>query len=249
MNFDPSLLRLTETQITALRQSINNALAANARALNDIVLSEFVRSLRTEGAVSVDQIQSLVEELFSIPASESRKLSALVEKSQAELFKARETLTGLKSTGSYEQLISTFRVNFPAIENRSRILVVNKFRRIIDGGGNIDDVRRALEGNNVVAYQAKTLSQTAVAQADNEYGILTAVQGGIEWFTYDGTTPQRSFCVEHYRKDYTLEQLEKMNNGQGLPVRSALGGYNCTHFLNPNPFKTKPAAIDPAKNL
>jgi 3-mercaptopyruvate sulfurtransferase SseA len=73
--------------------------------------------LRTEGAFR-GSIQSLVEELFSIPASESRKLSAWL-KSQAELFKARETLTGLKST-TFEQLISTS-CEFPGNRARSRI--------------------------------------------------------------------------------------------------------------------------------
>ena len=43
----------------------------------------------------------------------------------------------------------------------------------------------------------------------------------------DGRT--RSFCREHIGKVYTLNQIEKLDNGQGLSVLQYKGGYNCRH--------------------
>ena len=46
----------------------------------------------------------------------------------------------------------------------------------------------------------------------------------------DGVT--RPFCLKHVGKVYRLSDVRKMDNGQGLDVVTAKGGYNCRHSWN-----------------
>ncbi len=43
----------------------------------------------------------------------------------------------------------------------------------------------------------------------------------------------RPFCEKYVGRAYTLAALSVLDNGQGLPVPSTLGGYNCRHLLTP----------------
>ena len=45
--------------------------------------------------------------------------------------------------------------------------------------------------------------------------------------------PERDFCKEHYNKIYTIEEIQALNNGQGLDVLTYAGGYNCLHWWMP----------------
>jgi hypothetical protein len=80
-------------------------------------------------------------------------------------------------------------------------------------------------------YQAATEANTALAQFDNNYHTQTAHAAGIDKFLYDGTIyKSRWFCIKHIGNIYTLEELRNMDNGQGLPVETSLGGFNCVHY-------------------
>jgi len=66
-----------------------------------------------------------------------------------------------------------------------------------------------------------------IAQAQK---IADASKQGVKYFRYEG--PQgsaRAFCAERIGKVYSAEEIEKMNNGHGLPVLYFMGGWNCRH--------------------
>lgn len=99
------------------------------------------------------------------------------------------------------------------------------------------------------------------AEAHDKYGprvgadinteLTTAVQGfsravtagkakdlGFELFIYIGPNDDvtRDFCEGVLAKDppiYTSSEIDSMNNGQGLPVITYGGGYNCRHQWRP----------------
>ncbi len=41
----------------------------------------------------------------------------------------------------------------------------------------------------------------------------------------------RSFCANNYGKVKTIEEWNKLSNGQLSPVSQYMGGYNCRHVL------------------
>ena len=75
----------------------------------------------------------------------------------------------------------------------------------------------------------KTLAFTSIAQFNNGLTFQTAAITGT--FLYSGpiAASSRLFCREHVGKVFTLEQIGQMDNGQGLPVLTSCGGYNCRH--------------------
>lgn len=88
--------------------------------------------------------------------------------------------------------------------------------------------------SNLAAYQARTIGRTAaMGKARGEY-LLTHLRNGCRQFRYAATsshpaTPPRAFCQAHTGEVIHINEINKMNNGQGLPVIFYMGGYNCTH--------------------
>ena len=98
--------------------------------------------------------------------------------------------------------------------------------------GNIPEVEAPI---NTLANKLKTEVNTALRSFNRLVTVAQAEDLGIELFLYDGPLDERTrpFCEEHVGKAYTLEQLNELDNGQGLPVAVYLGGYNCRHELLP----------------
>lgn len=62
-----------------------------------------------------------------------------------------------------------------------------------------------------------------------------AKKAGIDKFLYVGPDDDitRDFCQEHVGNIYTLDEIQEMDNGQGLPVEIYCGGFNCRHHWRP----------------
>ena len=101
----------------------------------------------------------------------------------------------------------------------------NTYRKIRNG---------VLETTNSYNNRVKTLSRTFSHGIDNLINFNQATEAGMERFEYVGSpVPERDFCKEHLNKTYTLEEIEKLDNGQHLNVMTFAGGYNCRHFWLP----------------
>ncbi len=96
-------------------------------------------------------------------------------------------------------------------------------------------LRNSLQTAGVARGQVYTLANTAVAQFDNASMFEFAKQAGTKYYEYSGmlNPNTRDFCRKHLGKIYSEEEILKMDNGQGLSVMSACGGYNCTHYWLP----------------
>jgi hypothetical protein len=86
----------------------------------------------------------------------------------------------------------------------------------------------------------RTLAQTSLRQFNNELTLVSAEATGTTTFKYSGPISPRTrpFCRAHAGKIFTLDEIDRMDNGQGLPVRSSLGGWNCRHIWVPAPDAT-----------
>lgn len=81
----------------------------------------------------------------------------------------------------------------------------------------------------------KTEVRTKISQFGRSINMIAADAVGLDLYLYtgpkDGVT--RSFCRPLIDKVVDKTQLSKLNNGQGLSVRTSGGGYNCRHSWSP----------------
>ena len=72
--------------------------------------------------------------------------------------------------------------------------------------------------------------------------MIAADTVGLDHYLYtgpkDGIT--RAFCRPLINKVVDKTQLGKLNNGQGLTVRTSGGGYNCRHSWTKRQPRTSP---------
>lgn len=81
----------------------------------------------------------------------------------------------------------------------------------------------------VERHRVSTLARTGMAAVSRATTVYTATDAGIKRFRYAGPSAERDFCRERRGNIYTIEEIERMDNGQGLDVLSHCGGYNCKH--------------------
>jgi hypothetical protein len=193
-----------------------------------------VRSVRKEILAFIRQGKTLDEiyeflKRFQLPSLEVTKLRSALEKSMEEIARARgvSAYAGAAELIDVDSLIASSRINFPRLRKEIRTTLLNETRRAIASGAGVEHLAKQLrekELNNV-----QTLAETAVAGFNNELTFAQADDGDKYLYSGPVTDITRPFCRAHAGKIYTLEQIENMDNGQGLPVRSNLGGYRCRH--------------------
>lgn len=76
---------------------------------------------------------------------------------------------------------------------------------------------------------AETIAATATAAFDRIDTFRQAREAGVTSFRLVGPPPERLWCIIHYEQVYTLEEIARMDNGQGLPVKEYCGGWHCHH--------------------
>ena len=81
----------------------------------------------------------------------------------------------------------------------------------------------------------QTEVRTKISQFGRSVNMIAADTVGMDLYLYtgprDGAT--RAFCRPLINKVVDKTQLGKLNNGQGLSVRTSGGGYNCRHSWSP----------------
>jgi len=87
------------------------------------------------------------------------------------------------------------------------------------------------KGGTLKRY-AKTYARTSLMGYDRHANAILSEATGLQNYTYLGPRDDitRPFCEKHINRVYTLDEIKKLDNGQGLPVREYGGGWNCRHF-------------------
>lgn len=96
--------------------------------------------------------------------------------------------------------------------------------------------RAASELIDAPIAQAKTIANTTLAGLQRQTSTQAAeALPGEAIYLYAGPddSATRPFCKKLVGKAITEGDLKKLKNGQGLPVKSYGGGYNCRHSLIP----------------
>jgi hypothetical protein len=82
-------------------------------------------------------------------------------------------------------------------------------------------------------YRANTIANTALQGYSAANTLEMAKNAGVKKYKYSGPPAQRQFCKSRLGKVYTYDQIQNMDNEQGLSVLYFGGGYNCPHFWEP----------------
>lgn len=102
--------------------------------------------------------------------------------------------------------------------------------------GETPDVNQLIDdlGSRTVS-QIKTELNTATMAFSRSVTQAKAKSLGLKYFLYIGPDDKitRPFCKARVGKVFTLEEIEKWDNGTDLPAKQYLGGYNCRHDLRP----------------
>lgn len=85
---------------------------------------------------------------------------------------------------------------------------------------------------------ARTLARTVEMGTVRGHRVRKELENGCRHFKYSqgprsSMIPPRDFCRRHTGHIYSIDEIDGMNNGQGLPVLFYMGGYNCLHFWEP----------------
>ncbi len=190
-----------------------------------------------------EQFAVQVLRYLKVPASIQSSILSGIKETQTQIIEIWDEYFNEKKVGdaslplsiNYEKLIAAYSVDFTEIAGSTRDLVVKAFRESVNKEYGFETIRTKLLKMELGSNQVYTLANTAVAQFDNAAMFEFARQAGVEKYQYDGvlSPTSRDFCVRHFRKIYTYEEIMAMDNGQGLPVWTSCGGYNCQHFWTP----------------
>jgi hypothetical protein len=82
-------------------------------------------------------------------------------------------------------------------------------------------------------YVADTIALTSRTALSRANRINKAERAGVKRLKYFGAPAERDFCVEHLNNIYTIEEIRRMDNGQGLEVLYYAGGFRCRHSWLP----------------
>lgn len=209
------------------RQSLLRRLQRSADAVVRASVREIDRMIR-EG-LTLEQVTDRLR-TFRLPQSEAAQLERVVETAMNEILTARGSVINQLSGEDVEIVKAATKISFPKLQRAIRDDLIPAVQKAIALRSGADALMHDLRERKLAG--ARTLATTALAQFNNEITFSAADQTGTTKFLYsgpDGPTT-RPFCKRHVGKVYTIEEIEAMDNGQGLSVRSSLGGYNCRHF-------------------
>lgn len=167
---------------------------------------------------------------FHLPSSESAALEQQLQKAMDQIVETRSGVVKELSDAEIERVKAAAMVSFPALKNAVKNELVPTVQRVIAAGLGPTALRHLLKEKSY--ERPKTLATTALAQFNNQLTLAGAEASGTTAFVYFGpiSAGTRPFCRAHAGKVFTLEEIQKMDNGQGISVRSSLGGYNCRHY-------------------
>jgi hypothetical protein len=235
----------TRKIIKQIKANLSASLEANTPKYRRAIVREleYLWSQARDQGMEFKDFVDVVKNKFSIPPSARAAIVADLQESQQQImevwgdyFSAELDAANIQLKQSdIDKMLALYKVDFSSIKSTAGDIIMEAIRKTARTGNGIEDLRSRLRTQSLGEGEVNTLANTALSQLDNASMHEYAAQGGIDLFLYDGVAHpnSRPFCLEHLGNEYTLAEIMKMNNGQGLPVLTSCGGYNCTHFWTP----------------
>jgi hypothetical protein len=115
--------------------------------------------------------------------------------------------------------------------NKMPEIVADAMVRATKNGGDWrKGARQAARQFQTLEHHVRTEVESAKAALDRNARVQNAIDAGGKHFRYTGPSRGlRKMCAKWLNGTFSVEEIEKLDNGQGLPVLTHGGGYNCRH--------------------
>jgi len=223
--------------IEQLKEQLRKGIIANGMQYKRSIIKQIDKLYRASGSTSLDSFAADFMREFKLTNKEQQLLVGDLKETQKRIASAWDEYFNQSPTANYEKLIAVNSIDLSktSLEDDVKDKVNNELKKAVSGDYGIESVTKKLTNTGIGSHEAYTLANTALAQFDNGYMAEVASQAGVIYYLYDGIKSDntRDFCKKHIKRVYTLAELAALDNHQGLPVETALGGYNCQHYLTP----------------
>ncbi len=221
-------------QRAVLKHAFSNTLSKeldNVYAQFDKEIDSILRKGMLDGSITSSSFKILINNF-------TNRFNSGIDSSAAKAGRRINVIyRGLYNILGYEDEFDEITLPVQYIDNfqikREVQTVITKLR---NGDITENRAKRAIRSRlRTPAHVVNTILNTNLAGIDNSSTHNVAVLAGLDDYLYFGPDSEKSrpFCREHVGHIYSLQELETMNNGQGLPVQKYCGGYNCLHELIP----------------
>ena len=216
-----------------IEDAVKNRLSRSVDALVKTSLREIDQWIR-DGLTLDDILQRL--RTLRLSSAQSMQLKTVLEGAMNDIIDSRGSVVDDLSKADINVVKAASQLSFAKMKDEVRTSFIPTVQKAI----------AAKSGPTVLMHQLrqmefsrpKTLAYTSLAQFNNGLTVATGEASGVEKYLWDGPAPiptSHELCKWNTGKIFTLEQLDMMDNGCGLPVRTALSGYNCRHYLTAIP--------------
>jgi hypothetical protein len=205
---------------------IQQQLESSVDALMRAALKQIDRMMR-KGATLEDILEVL--RTFRLSPGEALKLKDALNTAMDDITDIRGSVVKQLSSADILTVKAAANLSFPKLQSAVQKTLIPAVQKAIAAKSGPTVLMHQLKKNGF--DRPKTLALTSLSQFNNELTFTTAETTGTKKFLYSGpvVSATRPFCREHAGKIYTLVEIEKMDNGQGISVRSSCGGYRCRH--------------------
>lgn len=228
----------------AVGELLRGLSAAEALSRLNAKLMDLVRRGELKDLAEADAVRKVFDLVKPVTAGYSEKV-----------FRSYDELVSLANT-MYRDMGPDVARNLPKIEAIERVAaarwgsyskgmskkIARTLRRNLAAGNNETQITRELTNKtNLGKTVAETLGRTSV----NGYGTALKMEkarlADVVYFEYVGFRREntRHFCLEMIGQTVHIDDIRKMRNGQIEPVQTYMGGYNCHHHWEPDPFANK----------
>ena len=205
-----------------------NRLSKSVDALVKASLREIDKWIRD--GLTLDEIFDKLRTL-RLSSAQSVQLKAALEGAMNDIVDARGSIVDELTGADINVVKAASQLSFAKMKDEVRTSFIPTVQKAI----------AAKSGPTVLMHQLrqmefsrpKTLAYTSLAQFNNGLTIATGEASGVEKYLWDGPAPiptSHEICKQNAGKVFTLEQLDAMDNGTDLPVRTSLGAYGCRHY-------------------
>ena len=223
--------------IEKLKEQLRADVAANAIKYKRAIIKQIDKLYRQSGSGDLETFAKNFLQNFKLTAKEEKLLLGDLETTQKQIADAWNEYFNQSPSANYEKLVAVNSIDLSktSLEDDVKKTVTTEIKKAISGEYGIQSIITKLKNTGLGSHEAYTLANTALAQFDNSYMAEVASQAGVIYYLIDGILSDNSriWCKKHFKRVYTLAELAELDNGQGLPVETALGGYHCQHYLTP----------------
>jgi hypothetical protein len=212
-----------------IRDEFLRRIESSADALTKAAVRQIDQWMRD--GLSFEEILRRLKTLRLSPA-ESAKLQTTFEQTMNDIVVARGATVNVLSNSNIESIMAASWISMPRLKKEIQDALIPTVQRAIDA--EIGPTALSHQLRQLELQQPKTLAYTSLAQFNNGLTIATGEASGVERYLWDGPPPMPTshlLCKQCAGDTFTLAQLDAMDNGTGMLVRTSLGGYGCRHYL------------------